>query len=83
MLYVILNWAKRMVTDTCAACIKQSLRAGLLEDVNGKKQIYSCVPWGVMMFHLTHHTQRLKASSISLHQLCSFPLNFHMEVSEQ
>lgn len=27
MLYVVLNWAKRMITDTCAAHIKQCLHA--------------------------------------------------------
>lgn len=52
-----LNWAKRMITDTCAARIKQCLRRGGIIGADGNGKCYtstSCSPLGVMMFHPAH-----------------------------
>lgn len=50
LLHVFLNWAKRVITDTCAYKTECACR------ITGASPtyIYSCVPFGAMAFCLSH-----------------------------
>lgn len=74
MLCAILNWVKKIITDTCEAHIKQGLHEATCKiigtDVYSGYHRYACIPLGAMMFHLMDY------GILGIHLYGSAELNF-------